>query len=78
MSILELARTVAVVHFANLTILLIVDCLSSPVLDDQLRELDGQERNFRQWFDLHLNINYSSSLQVSLNQLHLKNEKRSN
>ena len=51
--------------FTYLTVFLIVNCLSSPVLDDQLGQLDRQESHFWQWFDLHPQIFIARSNRVT-------------
>ena len=68
MAISKLAGTLAVVDFADLkeknlwwktieftylSVLFVVDDVSSPVLDDQLGQLRWQERYFWKWFDFH-------------------------
>ena len=68
MAISKLAGTLAMVDFADLkkkkkwwetientylSVLFVVDDVSSPVLDDQLGQLRWQERYFWKWFDFH-------------------------
>lgn len=54
MAISKLAGTLAMVDFADLSVLFVVDDVSCPVLDDQLRQLRWQERYFWKWFDFQI------------------------
>lgn len=53
MPIPKLAGTLAMVDFADLSVLFVIDDVSCPVLDDQLGQLRWQERYFWKWFDFH-------------------------
>lgn len=43
----EFASALAMIHLANLTVLLEIDDVTRPVLNNQLRKLSGQESNLR-------------------------------
>jgi hypothetical protein len=55
-AISELTRSLSVVDLADLSVLLIVNDVSSPVLDDQLSKLRWQKGYFWKWFDIHFQL----------------------